>query len=222
MTTLGHGATLDFKANPVQSYIGSDIDVHRTNQTRPILDGLGRLIEKHKCSLTLLRHLNKNVGGKAIYRGVGTIDFTGFVRIEMLAGTPPDHPQSRAYLHIKSNISKLWAGRGYTIESVGDGSTDESKFTWTGETSVTEGDILSAPASVDAKKTDCAEAWLRELLENGEKAQKDIEELARKTGFSWATIRRAQKNLNVWHVKRGLAGVWYWTLTDPKGVPKML
>ena len=56
---------------------------HRSNETRPILDGLAKLAEKHHVAVLILRHASKNGSGRAIYRGLGSIDFTGAVRCEL-------------------------------------------------------------------------------------------------------------------------------------------
>ncbi len=72
--------------DPIQSYLGSGVDLHRSNETRPIMDGLAKVAERHNCAALLLRHLSKQSGGKAIHRGLGSIDLTGAVRSELLAG----------------------------------------------------------------------------------------------------------------------------------------
>src|SRR5271157_4718108 len=64
---------------------GANVDLHRSNETRPVLDGLSKLAEAHGCAILLLRHLSKMGSGKAIHRGLGSIDLTGAVRSEMLA-----------------------------------------------------------------------------------------------------------------------------------------
>ena len=70
--------------------------VAQSNETRPVLDGLAKLAQKHSCAVLLLRHLSKQNGGKAIHRGLGSIDLTGAVRSELLAGSLPDDPSARA------------------------------------------------------------------------------------------------------------------------------
>ncbi len=72
--------------DPIQSYLGAEVDAHRSNETRPIMDGLIGLAEKHKACVLVVRHLSKASGGRAIHRGLGSIDLTGAVRMEMIAG----------------------------------------------------------------------------------------------------------------------------------------
>jgi hypothetical protein len=93
--------------DPIQSYLGAKVDMHRANETRPVLDGLAKLADKHNCSILLLRHITKQSGGRAVIRGLGSIDLTGAVRSELLAGSLPNDPTARALVHIKSNIGPL-------------------------------------------------------------------------------------------------------------------
>jgi hypothetical protein len=196
--------------DPIQSYLGANVDMHRANETRPILDRLADLVTTTNAAMTLSRHLNKTVGGKAIYRGLGSIDITAVARTELLAGSSPDHPEEKALIHIKTNIGPFGKSLGYSIQPVGSG--DDCCFSWTSQTSITEEDILAAPSTIDANKLDCAEAWLREFLQYRSRPQKEVEDAAKKTGFSWRTIRRAEENLQILHKKFGTANAWFWSL----------
>jgi hypothetical protein len=69
--------------DPIQSYLGAQVDAHRSNETRPVMDGLVRPAEEYKVSIVLARHLAKAASGKAVYRGLGSIDLTGAVRTEL-------------------------------------------------------------------------------------------------------------------------------------------
>lgn len=97
--------------DPIQSYLGANVDLHRSNETRPVLDGLAKLAEAHGCAVLLLRHLSKQSGGKAIHRGLGSIDLTGAVRSEMLAGSLPDDPESRALVRVRLRNRTYWPPR---------------------------------------------------------------------------------------------------------------
>ncbi len=120
--------------DPIQSYLGADVDAHRSNETRPVLDGLAQLAEEHKCCILLVRHLSKAQTGRAIHRGLGSIDLTGAVRTELFAGSSPDG--QRALVQVKSNLGQFGPALGYTIE--GDGS-----FRWTGESELTAAALLA-------------------------------------------------------------------------------
>lgn len=156
--------------DPLQSYLGANVDLHRSNETRPVLDGLARLAEKYDLAILLLRHLSKQGGGKAISRGLGSIDLTGAARSEMLAGVLPDDPETRAFVHIKSNVARIGHSLGYSISSAG--------FRWTGESNITAADLLAAPSAPGDGKLAEASQWLSEQLKPGGREQKQIREMA--------------------------------------------
>ena len=62
--------------DPIQGFLGTDVDMHRANEIRPVMKRLANLAEKYSCAIILIGHLNKCIqGGKASYRGLGSIDF---------------------------------------------------------------------------------------------------------------------------------------------------
>jgi hypothetical protein len=193
--------------DPIQSYFGAGVDLHRSNETRPIMDGLSRLAEAHQCAFLLLRHLSKQSGGKAIHRGLGSIDLTGAVRSEILAGSLPDEPDTRALVHIKSNVGRMGHALGYTIDG-------EGRFAWTGESSLTAADLLAAPAGPGDYKLAEASQWLTALLMPGEREAKEVREQADTDGISRATLRRAQQALKIRPHKAGMKGPWVWALPE--------
>ena len=152
--------------DPLQSYLGAGVDLHRSNETRPIMDGMARLAEKHDLAILLLRHLSKQSGGKAIFRGLGSIDLTGAARSEMLAGSLPDGPETRALVHIKSNVGRMADALGYAIDGWGHfAGLVNHRFT---------------AADGSAWRGACPEArrgtqWLAEQLEVGSFEQRDLQ-----------------------------------------------
>lgn len=194
--------------DPIQSYLGSTVDLHRSNETRPVLDGLSKLAESHGCAVLLLRHLSKQSGGKAIHRGLGSIDLSGAVRSELLAGSLPDNPEARALVHIKSNVGRIGGALGYSIDG-------EGRFTWTGESQITASDLLAAPdAPEDRSARDDAIQWLSDLLKDGGREQKEVRKLADGAGITYGTLRRAKDALRVRSYKATMSGPWLWALPE--------
>jgi putative DNA primase/helicase len=192
--------------DPIQSYFGANVDLHRSNETRPVLDGLAHVAESHSAAFLLLRHLSKQAGGKAIHRGLGSIDLTGAVRSEMLAGSLPDEPDARALLHVKTNVGAKGGAQGYAIDALG-------RFSWTGESSITESDLLAAPARPEGGGAKAeAEDWLRDRLSQGSMESKEICTHAKEVGISFATLRRAKDALHVQSLKSAVRGGWLWAL----------
>jgi hypothetical protein len=171
------------------------------------MDGLARLAEEFRCGILLLRHLSKQSGGKAIHRGLGSIDLTGAVRSELLAGSLPDDPDARALVHIKSNVGPTGRTLTYSIN-------EDGRFSWTGESSLTAADLLAAPAGPDGQKIAEATHWLSEQLKARSCEQKEIRERAAQAGITYATLRRAKESLKVRSHKDGMSGPWMWALPE--------
>jgi putative DNA primase/helicase len=193
--------------DPIQSYFGAKVDMHRSNETRPLLDGLAKLAEKHDCAILLLRHVSKQSGGRAIHRGLGSIDLTGAVRSELLAGSLPDDPGSRALVHIKSNIGPYGPSIGYEID-------DEGKFCWLdGRCDITAAQLLESPRRTDGgSRLARAMEWLRSALAAGSRPSVEIQTSAKAGGISMATLRRAKDELGVKSQKAAMDDGWDWAL----------
>jgi DNA repair protein RadA/Sms len=80
--------------DPLHSYFRPAPDRHLSTEPRPVLDGLALLAERHRCCILLIRHLSKRGAGRAIHRGLGSIELSGAARTEFIAGSSPDAPRS--------------------------------------------------------------------------------------------------------------------------------
>lgn len=193
--------------DPLQSFLGSDVDAHRANQTRPIMDGLAKLAERTECAVLITRHLSKGTGGSAIYRGMGSIDFTGTARSELLVAREPEQESRIVMAHSKSNLGKFGPSLVYSIDSAG-------KLQWHGESNLMADELLSVPATADDRSAlEEAKDFLREELADGSKPAKDVQARAQANGISRATLRRAQTALKVAKAPQGFEGVWMLSLT---------
>jgi RecA-family ATPase len=186
--------------DPIQSYLGAKVDAHRSNETRPVLDGLARLAKQYQACILICRHFAKSTTGHAIHRGLGSIDLTGAVRTEMHAGT---RDNQRALVHAKANMGEIGKSLGYEISNQG--------FRWTGEVSITANDLAAVePAEEDRGALEEAMEFLSDLLAEGPKSVKDATVEARAAGISDATLRRAKSKLKVKPQKAGKE--WEWQL----------
>ena len=91
--------------DPVQAYIGAQIDMNRANEVRNVFSQLGRVAEKHGCAVILVGHLNKVQGGKANYRGLGSIDFQATARSVLIVGRLKENKEVRVVVHEKSSLA---------------------------------------------------------------------------------------------------------------------
>lgn len=194
--------------DPLTAYLPSNLDLHRANEVRAPLKALALMAERFDCAILIIRHLAKGSTSKAIYRGLGSIDITAAARSALLAGHDPDNRDSRAVVQIKSNLGSLADPVGYNIEA--------GQFAWTGSTGLTAGQIL-APEMEDGAAAE-ARRFLRELLSEGAKEAKEVEEEAKAVGISAATLRRAKKALGVKVAKQEFQGPYHWSLPIEEGV----
>ena len=78
---------------PIQGFLGADVDMHRANEIRPIMKHISELAEKYKCAIILIGHMNKCSVGKSAYRGLGSIDFQAAARSVLIVGRIKDEPE---------------------------------------------------------------------------------------------------------------------------------
>ena len=79
--------------DPVQAFLGADVDMNRANEVRPIFRSLGDIAQATGCAIVLIGHLNKAAGTQSTYRGLGSIDITAAVRSLLFIGKLKDSPQ---------------------------------------------------------------------------------------------------------------------------------
>jgi Bifunctional DNA primase/polymerase, N-terminal/AAA domain/Primase C terminal 1 (PriCT-1) len=192
--------------DPLQSFLGADVDAHRANQTRPVMDGLIMLAGRTDCAIVITRHFSKGVGGSALYRGMGSIDITGAARSELIVATDPENPNRAIMAHSKSNLGKIGPSLAF---SIGEGGT----LAWGGESNLKANDLLALPATSDERSAlEEAEEFLRSALATGTKPSKEIQEQASANCISPATLRRAQKRLGVTTKPAGFGEPWMFEL----------
>lgn len=197
--------------DPLQAYLGSDVDMYRPNETRPLLAALAQLAEKFGCAVILIRHLTKDERTKPLYRGMGSIDITASARSVLLAGQDPRHPDRRAVIHIKSSLAKLGPSLGYELRETG--------LAWTGATDLTAAAVMAAQETPEQRSAlDEAVEFLKTTLSDGPRLSKEVLKSAHKAGIAEPTLRRAQFVAGVHCRRRSEVGAgrgdgdWEWYL----------
>jgi hypothetical protein len=105
--------------DPLQAFLGEGVDMHRANEIRPIFSFIRQLAEKYNFALIILEHLNKNIGGKATYRGLGSMDITGAARSILMFGCDPEDDNNKGFMHAKSNLDRKGEIVGFSITDNG-------------------------------------------------------------------------------------------------------
>lgn len=189
--------------DPLQAYLGGDVDMHRANEVRPIMKRLASMAERTGCAVILIGHMNKAQGTKASYRGLGSIDFRAAARSVLVVGRMKDEPTMRVVAQDKNSLAP--EGRSIAFEL----NPDEGLL-WKGTCNSTVDDVLNGSGQV-MTKTMLMEQELRKLLDRSVSAE-EIRRRAEALGISGRTLMIAKKNLGVLSEKRG--DQWFWSLPN--------
>ena len=105
--------------DPLQSFLGGDVDAHRANQDSPDLRWTHSTCGEDWvcCPLLITRHLSKGLGGSALYRGMGSIDITGAARSELLIAKEPDQESRVVVAQSKNSLAEFGPSLTYSIGS---------------------------------------------------------------------------------------------------------
>ena len=186
--------------DPIQGFLGADVDMHRANEIRPIMKHISVLAEKYKCAIILIGHMNKCSVGKSAYRGLGSIDFQAAARSVLIVGRIKDEPEVRVVCQTKSSLAPEAKAVAFRLN-------EETGFEWIGELDITADDLLSGTVKGTKKQT--AMDFLENLLADGQMAQTEITELAQQKGISDKTLRNAKDELKI--KSKRVNNQWYWS-----------
>jgi len=116
--------------DPVVSFLGGKIDMHRSNEVRPMMAKLAQLARHYNCSVCVIAHINKNEGQKPGARVAGSMDFRNAARSQALAGRD-DEERDRGclFIHDKVNGAKEGPPLGYRIDDSGCAVWEENDLT---------------------------------------------------------------------------------------------
>ena len=175
--------------DPIQAYLGSDVDMNRANEVRPIFMRLGQVAQRTGCAILLIGHLNKAAGMQSLQRGLGSIDIAAAVRSVMFIGKLKHDPTMRILTHEKSSLAPPGASLAFSLG-------DEGGFRWVGEYDITADEMLSGIEPQRETKTQQAKDLICTLLA-GEKRvlSEDIDKAALERGIPGRTVRDAKREL---------------------------
>ena len=189
--------------DPIQGFLGADVDMHRANEIRPLMKRIAVLSEKYHCAVILIGHMNKNSNGKSSYRGLGSIDFQAAARSVLIVGRVKDEPEVRVVCHTKSSLAPEGTSIAFRLDK-------NNGFEWIGEYDISADELLNGDGR--GQKSRKAKEFLLEILANGGMTQKKIAEEAEARGIKSKTLWNAKRELEIDSVKRGKQ--WYWMLPE--------
>lgn len=189
--------------DPIQGFLGTDVDMHRANEIRPLMKRVAVLAEKYHCAIILIGHMNKNSNGKSSYRGLGSIDFQAAARSVLIVGRIKDEPEIRVVCHVKSSLAPEGKSIAFRLDK-------DTGFEWIGEYDISADDLLSGDNR--GQKIHEAKEFLKEILVSGSVAQTKVAEEAESRGIKKKTLWNAKKELEIDSVKIG--NQWFWMLPE--------
>ena len=175
--------------DPIQAYLGADVDMNRANEVRPIFMRLGQVAQRTGCAILLIGHLNKAAGMQSLQRGLGSIDIAAAVRSVMFIGKLKHDPTMRILTHEKSSLAPPGVSLAFSLG-------DEGGFRWVGEYDITADEMLSGIEPQRETKTQQAKDLICALLAGGKQGlSEDIDKAALERGIPGRTVRDAKREL---------------------------
>ena len=175
--------------DPIQAYLGADVDMNRANEVRPIFMRLGQVAQRTGCAILLIGHLNKAAGMQSLQRGLGSIDIAAAVRSVMFIGKLKHNPTMRILTHEKSSLAPPGASLAFSLG-------DEGGFRWVGEYDITADEMLSGIEPQRETKTQQAKDLICTLLAGGKQVlSEDIDKAALERDIPGRTVRDAKREL---------------------------
>lgn len=174
--------------DPIQAFLGADVDMNRANEVRPLLRKLSDVAERTDCAIVLIGHLNKASGQQSGYRNLGSIDFRAAARSVLVVGKSKDDPNIRIMAHDKSSLAPAGDSLAFALG-------DEDGFRWLGVYEITSDELLSGMEKKESK-TQEARDLIRNMLSGGKEVLSErLDKAALDRGISTRTLRDAKKEL---------------------------
>ena len=183
--------------DPVQAFIGADVDMNRANEVRPVFRKLGMIAEKTSCAIVLIGHLNKSSGTQSTYRGLGSIDIMAAVRSLIFIGKVRKDPTTRVLIHEESSLAPPGETMAFKLG-------DEEGFRWVGAYEISADELLDGKeGKATETKLERGAKLIQELLvDKNEISIRELDDKAKEQGISGRTMRdvrsRMKNELEYW------------------------
>lgn len=200
--------------DPITGYVANELLPDSGIAARTVMESLARVGEATGAHLLTIKHPRKATGGDAIEQVSGSMEWVNVPRAVLLCSADPDDESRFILSAMRAKLSRPPTSLRYDLVEH-EGSV---KVEWRGETSLTPEQLLESRGDATGRSS-LAEAcrWLREELDAGEVATKDLQRRAEDAGIAWATLRRAKSRLGVAFVRRVLSGQAFCVWHKPEG-----
>lgn len=188
----------------LNTYIGK-VDTHKASETQQALATFKDLARRFRCSVVVVRHLTKSTKERALYRGQGSIGFTGMARVVMTVGQHPEEADERVLAVTKVNVTKRPPALTYRIIELSDTLRyqDRSALEWGEFVELTSDEIVSVGPVKKPTKTDEVVEFLNEFLNDGPQELSAVKRAAEARSISNTTLMRTAKTMGIIKEKTG-------------------
>ena len=177
--------------DPIQAYLGANVDMNRANEIRPLFRHLSTIAERTGCAIVLIGHLNKSSGSQSDYRSLGSIDIAAAVRsILFVEKVEKEKDQDiRVVYQQKDSLAKKENPVAFSL--------GEEGLKWLGEYDISIEDLLMGKAGTKKEtKLEKAQKLILELLTKRKvMCLEELEAELLAYGISSRTGRDARKQL---------------------------
>jgi hypothetical protein len=203
--------------DPISAYLGRSAE-NVNAEVRGLLSPLATLATERHLAVVVVTHLRKGEGA-TLHRSMGSMAFVAAARSAWVVCRDPHAPHRRLMLPVKNNLASDTSGLAYTIEPLGPGGA--AVVCWSAETVTMPADeAMAAPPTTGergpAERREVA-AWLKEFLAAGSQTASEVRAAAEAHGFSYATLRRAFRELGGEATREGQGVPANWTWRLPPG-----
>ena len=188
--------------DPIQAYIGDNVDMNRANVIRPRMTRLKETAERTGCAIILIGHMNKNSGGKSNYRGLGSIDISAAARSVLLVGKMSKDSDIKVLAQQKNNLAPIGPSLLFRIK--------KGEINWLSKSSISAEDVLAGTYARKAGKIDAAKEYLTNRLMYGPVSANDLMEEAEAQNIGVRTLKSAKSEMPISSIKKD--GCWYWEM----------
>jgi hypothetical protein len=179
--------------DPVMAFLPPEVASNNDQCVRRALTPLARLAERTDCTVLLVRHLRKQGGAKAVYRGLGSVGIIGASRAALMVAVHPADPTLRVLAMAKPNLAGTSPPLGFRLR--GD-SSGRVAVEWSGPLDISA-DALGLPPLPALRPRDRASDWLSRELANGPRKAAALLAAAAGAGIPERTLKRAKIDLGV-------------------------
>ena len=205
--------------DPIVAYLGEKVRTASDHHIRRALAPLVDIARRQGCAIVAIRHLNKQSGSDAVYRGGGSIGFAGLARAVLAVGRDPDDPERFVLAPVKINVARRPTSLAYRLEAAGP--YEPARVAWDGESDHTAESLIGRDrdSARDKSKVEQLADAMRELVAaNGRSmAARDAYSALEAEGWDLTSNdlkNRARNKAGIQTVKGGMDEGWLWRLPD--------